>query len=172
MSSAAEITRLAVAALLTAVLAWAAISDVRQRRIPNWTVLAVIGLFVPWAVAHAWTWDAWALGAGAVALLLSFGLYAAGLIGAGDSKLFAACALMVGIGDLAWLTLATAVAGGVIALISLVSRPTRALVMINMRAKGDFGRGIPYGVAIAAAATALVWLAVLKLPVAHLLGRA
>ncbi|HXU99532.1 MAG TPA: prepilin peptidase [Caulobacteraceae bacterium] len=172
MSSAAEITRWGVAALFTAVLAWAAISDVRQRRIPNWTVLAVVGLFVPWALAHPWTWDAWALGAGLLALLASFGLYAAGLIGAGDSKLFAACALLVGIGDLGWLALATAVAGGAIGLVSLVSRPTRALVMFNMRARGDFGRGVPYGVAIAAAAAALAWLAVLKLPIPHLLGQA
>ncbi|HXU99853.1 MAG TPA: prepilin peptidase [Caulobacteraceae bacterium] len=172
MSSAAEIVRWAVAALLTAVLAWAAVSDVRKRRIPNWTVLAVIGLFVPWAFTHPWTWDAWAVGAGILALLVSFGLYAAGLIGAGDSKLFAACGLIVGFGDLGWLGLATALAGGLIGLASLVTRPRRALVMFNMRGKSDFGPGVPYGVAIAAAAAALVWSAVLNVPVPHLLGQA
>ena len=45
-----------------------------------------------------------------------------------------------------------------IALISLVSRPTRAMVMLHMRGKGDFGRGIPYGVAIAIATICIVAL--------------
>jgi len=48
--------------------------------------------------------------------------------------------------------------GGVIALASLLSRPTRAMVMLHMRGKGDFGRGIPYGVAIAIATICVVAL--------------
>ena len=167
--SSAEITRWVVAALLTGVLAWAAVSDVRRRKIPNWTVLAVIALFLPWALTHTLTWALWALAAGLIALLISVGLYAAGIVGAGDSKLFAAAALIAGIGDFGWLGLGTALAGGLVALVSIVSRPTRALVMVKLRGKGDFGRGIPYGVAIAAASAALAWCAVLKIPVAGLL---
>lgn len=158
-----------VAVLLTAVLAWAAISDVRRRRIPNWTVLAIIGLFVPWALAATLPWSLAALGAGVIALAATFGLYAAGVVGAGDSKLFGAVALMVGLGHLALLALATALAGAVVALIGIAARPTRALVMFKMRGKGDFGEGIPYGVAIAVAAAALVWADLLKIPLPQIL---
>ena len=158
-----------VAVLLTGVLAWAAVSDVRHRRIPNWTVLAVIGLFVPWALAATLPWSLAALAAGALALVVTLGLYAAGWVGAGDSKLFAAAALLVGLGHLALLALATALAGAVVVVISIVSRPTRALVMLRMRGKGDFGRGVPYGVAIALAAAALVWADLLKIPLPDLI---
>ncbi|HEY7852942.1 MAG TPA: prepilin peptidase [Caulobacteraceae bacterium] len=167
--SSAEITRWVVAVLLTPVLAWAAISDIRHRRIPNWTVLAVIGLFAPWALAGTLPWGLAALAAGAIALVVSLGLYAGGVVGAGDSKLFAAVALLVGLGHLAMLALATSLVGGVIAAITIASRPTRALVMLKMRGKGDFGPGIPYGVAIAVAAAALVWADLLKIPVPELL---
>jgi prepilin peptidase CpaA len=54
------------------------------------------------------------------------------------------------------LAVITAVTGGLIAVISLASRPTRALVMIQVGGKGDFGRGVPYGVAIAAGALVVI----------------
>jgi prepilin peptidase CpaA len=168
-SSSAEITHWVVAVLLTPVLAWAAVSDVRHRRIPNWTVLTVIALFIPWAVASTLPWSLAALAAGVIALAATFALYAAGVFGAGDSKLFAAVALLTGLGHLALLALATALVGAVVAVISIASRPTRALAMFNLRGNGEFGRGIPYGVAIAAAAAALVWADLLKVPLPALL---
>jgi prepilin peptidase CpaA len=160
-----ELGRWIVAGLLTAVLAWAAVSDVRTRRIPNWTVLTVIGLFVPWAALHWGPWAAWALAAGLIALVVGVGLYAAKIVGAGDAKLFAAVALFVGFGDLMALGLATALAGGLVAAGSLASRPKRAMSMFILGGKGDFGPGIPYGVAIALAAAALVWATLLKYPI-------
>ena len=156
-----EIVRLLVAVALTAVLAIAAVNDVRVRKIPNWTVLAAMALFIPWAVVHPLPWDGWALAAAVIAFAVSFGLYSAGLVGAGDSKLFTAVALFGGLGDLPMLAFATALVGGLIALASLLLRPTRALVMAKLRGKGDFGPGVPYGVAIAAAAALVVWGAVL-----------
>jgi prepilin peptidase CpaA len=161
----AEIARWAIAIGLTGVLAVAAVSDVRDRRIPNWTVLACLGLFVGWAVVHPLSWDLWALAAGLIAFAASFALYSAGLVGAGDSKLFAAVALFAGMGGLVLLAAGTALAGGVVALVGLALRPTRALTMITMKGKGDFGRGVPYGVAIAAAAAGLVWAGLLHLAV-------
>lgn len=152
-----EIARWAVAALMTAVLAVAAVRDVRDRKIPNWTVLAILVLFAPWLALHPLSWDVWALLAGALAFGVSFGLYAGGLIGAGDSKLFTAVALFAGLGHLALLALATALIGGLVALASLVVRPTRAMVMLKLRGKGDYGRGVPYGVAIAAGAALVIW---------------
>ena len=159
-----EIGRWLVAAPFTAILAWAAVSDVRVRKIPNWTVLAVLGLFGPWAVLSTPAWVLWALAAGAIALAASLCLYALGVIGAGDSKLFAAVALFTGLDELPRLTLAMALVGGAIALVSMVTRPRRAMTMLALRGKGDFGRGIPYGVAIAVAGAALVWAGLLGLP--------
>jgi prepilin peptidase CpaA len=157
-----EIVRLTIAVLLTAVLAIAAWTDIRERKIPNWTVLASLGLFVGWAFIHSLSWDFWALGAGLIAFGATFALYMARLIGAGDSKLFAAVALFAGIDQLAVLALATALFGGLVALVGFVAKPTRALVMFKMQGRGDFGRGVPYGVAIAVASAALVWAAALK----------
>jgi len=161
--SVTELCRWAIAALLTGVLGWASFRDIRDRKIPNWTVLAVLALAVPWMALNPVTWDLWALGAGGLALLISFALYSTGVVGAGDSKLFAAVALFAGMAHLLTLALATAIAGGAIAAVSLGSRPRRALVMLTMRGKGDFGRGIPYGVAIAIGAALVVWAALLKL---------
>lgn len=160
----AEIGRWAVVSLFTAALGWAAVSDIRVRRIPNWTVLAILGLFGPWALMSTAAWVLWALAAGAIALAVGFGLYALGMVGAGDSKLFAVVALFAGLGHLPLLSLATALAGGAMAAVSLVARPRRAMVMLALRGKGDFGRGIPYGVAIAVAGALVVWSALLRLP--------
>ena len=157
-----EIGRWAVAAVLTGLLVYASISDIRSRRIPNWTVVAIGALFIPWAVLNPPISAAlWALAAGALALAVGVALYALGMVGAGDSKLFAAVALFAGIGRLLPLGLATALAGGLLALVSLASRPRRAMIMFAMRGQGDFGRGIPYGVAISLAAALVVWSTVL-----------
>jgi len=158
-----EVGRWAVGLLLSAVLVWASISDIRHRRIPNWTVLAVLGLFAPWAVLSQGSWVLWALAAAAISLVVSFALYAMGLFGAGDSKLFAAVALFAGIGRLGQLAIITALVGGLIAVVSLLARPRRAMVMLTMRGKGDFGRGVPYGVAIAVGALVVVWSGLLGL---------
>ena len=159
-----EIGRWTVAVVFTALVAWASISDIKDRKIPNRCVLAIMALFVPWAVLSTGPWVLWALAAGAIALAIGVGLYALGMVGAGDAKMFAAVALFTGLDHLPLLGLLTALAGGAIALANMAAQPTRALVMLKMRGKGDFGRGIPYGVAIALAAAALVWSALLRLP--------
>jgi prepilin peptidase CpaA len=66
------------------------------------------------------------------------------------------------------LMLITVLTGGAIAVVSLASRPTRALVILQMRGKGDFGRGIPYGVAIAAGGVVVLWEQALGLDVGFL----
>ncbi len=152
-----EIVRFAVAAIATGVLAWAAVSDVRTRRIPNASVLALLALFLPWTLADGGASLVSALEAGAIALALSVVLYLIKIVGAGDSKLFAVCALFAGMGYLPYLALATSLVGGAIALVSVGSRPQRALVMVTMRGKGDWGRGVPYGVAVAAGAAIVIW---------------
>ncbi|HEV2365698.1 MAG TPA: prepilin peptidase [Caulobacteraceae bacterium] len=154
--TAAEAARYALAAATTAMLAWAAVSDVRSRRIPNLAVLALLALFVLWLVAGGGGAVS-ALEAGGLALAATVALWLLGLIGAGDSKLFACAALFMGMGYLPWFALATALAGGVIAIGSLALRPTRTLVLAQMGTRGDWGRGIPYGAAISFAAALILW---------------
>lgn len=159
-----------VAVAFTVLLGWAAVSDIRARTIPNWTVVAIVGLFLPWALLHWGAWAAWTLLAGAIALAIGVALYSFGVVGAGDAKLFAAVALFAGLGHLLTLGVWTALAGGLIALVSIASRPNRALVMVSLRGKGDFGRGVPYGVAIAAAGAVMVWAGLLSLPTSFSVG--
>ena len=101
--------------------------------------------------------DSEALLAALISFVVSFALYNLKVLGAGESKLFAAAALFTGLARLPHLMVATGLVGGLIALVSLVTRPRRAMVMLSMRGKGDFGDGIPYGVAISAACAAVVW---------------
>ena len=152
-----ELAQTGVAAAATVVLIVAAVSDIRWRRIPNWTVLALIALFALLAIALGGQGLVSALAAAGVALVVSVALYMFRLIGAGDSKLITAVALFAGLGYLPLLLLATALTGGAIAIVSLVSRPTRALTMFTMRGKGDWGRGVPYGVAIAVGGALVIW---------------
>jgi prepilin peptidase CpaA len=154
---ASEIVRFAVAAVASGVLAWAGLSDVRVRRIPNPAVLALIVLFIPWSFADGGATLISCFEAAGIALVASIVLYALKVVGAGDSKLFTVCALFAGMGYLPYLALATSLVGGAVALVSFGLRPQRALVMFTMRGKGDWGRGVPYGVAIAAGAVMVTW---------------
>lgn len=156
MPAAAELLRWSIIFLLSVLLVIASVSDVRHRRIPNWCVLAIGALFVPWAFFGPQVSILSSLEAGFIAFVIGLGLYAFRIVGAGDSKLLAVVALFAGMEHLLQLLVLIALAGGVIALISLISRPTRAMVMLHMRGKGDFGRGIPYGVAIAIATVCIV----------------
>ena len=144
-----ELIRWAIAGLCIATLAIAAVRDIRSRRIPNWCVVVIIVLGAAWPFVGPATSPLLGLAAGALAFAATLALFALGIVGAGDSKLFAATAFFLGLGYLAQFAFVTAIAGGALALAVLAMNPTRALVLINMRGKGDFGDGIPYGVAIA-----------------------
>jgi len=152
-----EILRYIVAAAVTGVLVWAAVSDAIWRRIPNSSVLVVIALYAAWAVLVGGAGLVPALIVAALALAVGFVLFTFKVWGGGDAKLFAAVALFAGFAHIYTLILVTALAGGLMAVVSLASRPMRAMVIWNMKGKGDFGRGIPYGVAIAAGGAAVVW---------------
>jgi Flp pilus assembly protein protease CpaA len=138
-----------VIAPLFVVLAIVSISDIRYRRIPNWAVLVVCGLSVPWIVVGLGP----SIFSASAALLIAFGLtwplYALGVLGAGDSKLLMSVSLLIGLQKLLAFFVIVALAGGLVAVASLLMEPTRALVLFHMRGKG--GKQVPYGVAIAMA---------------------
>jgi prepilin peptidase CpaA len=146
-----EIVRGLVVFLLSTVLAIASICDVQERRIPNWTTLAVAGLFLPWTLVGPAISVFSSLEAAFAAFLISFGLYALRVIGAGDSKLITVSALFVGWGKLIPFLTLVALAGGVIAIISLALDPARAMAVFSLGNAQPKGRGVPYGVAIALA---------------------
>jgi prepilin peptidase CpaA len=156
--------RLVAAIGFTGVVIWAAISDVRFRKIPNWTILALLALFPFFALASTLSWALWSLAGAVVVFVITYALYALKALGAGDSKLFSVVALFVGLGEIARLGVLAALVGGLIALVFILSRPRRALAMWSLRGKGDFGSGIPYGVAIAVAGMAIVWAEILHIP--------
>lgn len=148
--------RLIWAGVYAALLLIAAGSDIWTRRIPNWSVLAMAGLFLV-GLPFGWPVASWfaCLGAMALALAIGFPMFAAKLMGAGDVKLLAAAALFTGLDHLLLLLVATAVAGGALALLALTSRPYAPAL-----AAAGWPRlrpGVPYGVAIAAGAIYAGW---------------
>jgi prepilin peptidase CpaA len=161
-----ELARIVIAGAATVVLGVAAVSDVRLRRIPNWTVLALIALYALLAFDVGGAGLTSSLMAAALALVVSAALYALGFIGAGDSKLITAVALFAGLGNLPLLAVGTTLTGGLIAAASLVARPARGMAMLAMRGRGDWGRGIPYGVAIAVGGALVIWATTTNIPTA------
>jgi prepilin peptidase CpaA len=152
-----DLLRDAVAVLASAVLAWGALTDVRTRKIPNASVLALLALFAPWTALDFGAATLSGLEAGGLVFAAAVALYALGVFGAGDAKMLSATALFMGMGYLPYLLLVMALAGGVLALTSLAARPQRALVMFAARGRGDFGPGVPYGAAIAIGGVLTFW---------------
>ena len=152
MTERIEIARWSIVALLFLVLLITSISDITDRRIPNWTVLAITILFASKAFVASSVSLVSSLEAAAIVLVVTGTLVAFHAVGAGDSKLMTAASLFVGLSQLPLFVLATVLFGGALAVLSLIKQPTRAFVFtFHMRGRGEFGRGIPYGVAISLA---------------------
>ncbi len=135
-------------------LAYAAVSDLTSYEIPNWLCLAIVADFLAAAVAGSLEMSAvgWHLSAGLAVLLVGMLLFARGIVGGGDAKLLAACAVWVGWSDLLRFCLVVAVIGGLLAVLLLGLR--RVKLHASWAGRAWFRRlrsaeqGIPYGVAI------------------------
>src|SRR5262249_51342018 len=125
--------------------------DVQERRIPNWTVISLVVLFLPWIFIGPGVSLLSSLAAAGIVFAITVAFVALGLFGAGDSKLMTAVALFAGLPLLAYFAFGTVLFGGALAVFSLALEPRRALALIQLRSIGDPGRGIPYGVAISLA---------------------
>lgn len=127
--------------ILIALLLAAAAQDVAQRRISNWLSLGVIAVAVAAAVVLGPTVTLWQNGV-VFALMIALGmpLFAAGWLGGGDVKLFAALGLWVDFSAVLPLLSSILIAGGVLALLSLAIKGGKA---------ARKSKGLPYGVAIA-----------------------
>ena len=132
-----------------ALIAWAALSDIRNFIIPNRIVVAILLLYPVHAstsfVQVDWPAD---LVTGIVVLFFGTLLFRAQIVGGGDVKLLAAVSIWAG-GELALpMILLTVIAGGVLGVITLgtnvwVNRGTGLLTLSGLRKER-----LPYGAAI------------------------
>jgi prepilin peptidase CpaA len=144
--------------MFPAIMAFAGSIDLLTMTIPNRVSLALVAVFPLAAALIGLEWAAVAshLGAGALMLVVGIGMFARGWLGGGDAKLLAAVALWLGFEHLAGYLLLVAIAGGALALLILfyrnVTPPGWMLDHAWAMRLHDKTVGIPYGIALAAAA--------------------
>lgn len=147
-------------ALLTfaALVFRAAVSDILTYTVPNRLALAIALLYPVYVISAgqpvAWHWS---LGVAAAGLVSGFVVFALGLWGGGDAKLFAAVALWAGPDLIVPLLICTTLAGGVIAIFvwlqHRISRAPSLAMTLTVEVDPDLGRQeIPYAAAIAVGA--------------------
>ncbi|BAI70764.1 hypothetical protein AZL_001260 [Azospirillum sp. B510] len=138
--------------VLCGLFAWAMVSDIRRRTIPNWISLALAVLFAVATAADPGRFDpVLAATAAGLTFAILLAAFLAGLVGGGDVKLMTAAALWTGLSGLPGLFLGTALIGGLMAFGALALRGLRRLGLLSREGAGEMD-GLPYGVAIGAAA--------------------
>jgi prepilin peptidase CpaA len=140
----------ALPALLAAAAGW----DLASFTIPNFLQGALLSVFAAFAIAAGLSLPeiGFHLLAGLIGLVIGFGLFAAGYIGGGDAKLFAAMLLWLGFSDIVPYALYVSLFGGALTLSLLFLRnlPLPALLARQrwLLRLHDEKSGIPYGVAL------------------------
>jgi len=146
-------------AVYVLVFAAAAASDLVRYEIPNVLCLVLVAAFLPFASVLSLAVAASHLSAALSILVLTALCFAFGLMGGGDAKLLAAAALWMGWQNLLPFILLTTLVGACLGMLLLV---LRRLLPRAAQAGGWYSRllspreGVPYGVAISAAALALL----------------
>lgn len=147
---------LITATLFPVLMVLAGIGDLFTYRIPNWLCLTIAGLFFPVALLAGLSLETigWHLLVGFGALVVGFGVFAAGWFGGGDAKLLGAAALWFGWPDSMRFLVCTALAGGVLAL--AIGMWSALQIDHEVRGWTRFKRlfelkpNVPYGLALAA----------------------
>ena len=146
-------------AVYVLVFAAAAASDLVRYEIPNVLSLVLVAAFLPFASALSLAVAASHVSAALSILVLTALCFGFGLMGGGDAKLLAAAALWMGWQNLLPFILLTTLAGACLGMLLLV---LRRLLPRAAQADRWYSRllspreGVPYGVAISAAALALL----------------
>jgi prepilin peptidase CpaA len=142
-------------------MAYAAASDLLTMTIPNRLNLALLAGFLVIAPLSGmgWTEFGYHWAAAAVVLALGFGCFAFGWVGGGDAKLAAIIALWLGGNDALMFVALASIIGGALTLVLLRFR-TLAMPNVVIRQPWvqrlhDSRTGVPYGIALAAAALIL-----------------
>jgi prepilin peptidase CpaA len=136
--------------------------DLATYTIPNFVSGLLLAAFIVFAIVSGMSGHTLAMHAlsAFLALLVGFALFSLGYIGGGDAKLFAAAASWFGLHDLLQYTLIASVFGGALTLLLLTIRAWPLPLFLANR--GWIARlhepkgGIPYGVALAAGALAVL----------------
>jgi prepilin peptidase CpaA len=147
---------------------YAAASDLLSMTIDNRVSLVLVAAFVVAAPIVGMDLTTFGLHwlAGALVLLIGFGLFAAGWVGGADAKIAAVVALWFGWGGLLEFIALAAVFGGVLTILLLSFRKFILPVVVVRQAwlarLHHPETGVPYGIALAAAALATyphsIWL--------------
>lgn len=105
----------------------ASVTDCRRRKVPNWLTasLGLLGLGISIG-EHGASGLLQALAAAGIALVLFLFPFSRGWIGGGDVKLLMSLGLLLGTRRLFWISLYTALAGGVAAVILIIWHQVRA----------------------------------------------
>lgn len=166
--------------VLVPALVWVIWSDLLYRRIPNWLVVALFGIWLGLSCYMVALHGMHSLGTapfkGVVAfvtvLLAGFALFTMGWVGAGDVKLMSVLCLWMG-GDAFSFVIAASLIGGGIALAmpflrvvedALANGVTRFAAWrgregsLPMAFRAEPIQGIPYGLAIALGAAAILYV--------------
>jgi prepilin peptidase CpaA len=147
--------------LFPALMAFAASSDLLTMTISNRLSLALTGGFFLLTIVTGMSLAAIGmhLAAGALVLTISFGFFSQGWIGGGDAKLAAATALWFGFDFLLDYLVYASLFGGALtlALIQFRHLPLPAVLARQswILRLHEQGAGVPYGIALAAAALAV-----------------
>ena len=106
-----------------ALVAIAAIYDLRTRRIPNWLTMTALasGILLNTALWH-WSGLGRAATGFGLALLIYLPLYALHAMGGGDVKLMAALGCLVGPSAWFYIFILTAITGGIVALVVVLAQ--------------------------------------------------
>jgi prepilin peptidase CpaA len=148
--------------LVPAVLIAAAGWDLASFTIPNFLQAVLLAGFAIFAVSTGMPLAAlgWHALAAFIGLTIGFALFALGYIGGGDAKLFASVALWFGFPDLVSYALIASVCGGVLTVAMLGFRqlpvPAPLAKQAWLMRLHDKKSGIPYGVALASGAFAVL----------------
>jgi prepilin peptidase CpaA len=159
-----------VFAIFPVAMAYAAASDLLTMTISNKLIVALTVAFVVLAPLAGMSWQAFAFHwlAAAVVLAVAFACFAMGWVGGGDAKLAAVIALWLGLGHTIEFALLAALLGGGLTLLLMAFRRSVVPVFIIrqpwVQRLHDSRCGVPYGIALAAAALATypdtVWMQV------------
>ncbi len=147
--------------LFPALMAFAASSDLLTMTISNRVSLVLAGGFVALALVTGMSIaDVLShVGAACVVLVVAFGFFTRGWIGGGDAKLAAATALWLGFDHLLPYLIYASLFGGALTLLLIQFRHAPLPAMLARQAwvqrLHDRNGGVPYGIALAAAALAV-----------------
>lgn len=139
-------------------MAYAAVSDLLTMTIPNRISLGLVAAFGVFAATGGVGWQDVAAhaGVGLGVLAATFTMFALGWIGGGDAKLAAATSLWFGLGNLGDYLALAGLFGGLLTLGLLAARgyalPAFAHGWTWATRLHDRRTGVPYGIALAAAA--------------------